>query len=344
MSHRNTAEFWKELAPEGDEPELRSRTPREKTRNHKPRPEIDQSLAQLAQADGGMGSFEFTYQATRHEKVWINESLGDFYEHRWIDDVLKLVKGGKEATVYLCQGSENLQSSLVAGKVYRPRKFRNLKKDYLYREGREELDEGGHRIYKDGDLKAIRQRTGYGRQLMHTSWLEHEFATLQKLYDAGVAVPKPYTSGHNAILMDYIGDVDLPAPPLAYIHLDRDEAKSLYQRVLRNIELMLAKDRVHADLSAYNILYWEGDIWLIDFPQAIDPEANPSAYLIFQRDVLRICEYFARKGVRSQPHRLAADLWTAYHHRLSPEVHPANLNAEDEADIAYWKAQVKTRA
>ena len=342
MSHRNTVELWQELAEAGDEtPQVQLRSPSGKSQNHKSKSRVDQALASLAQADGGRGNFDFTYQAARHEKAWISESLGDFYEHRWIDDVLRLVKGGKEATVYLCQASATLDAPLVAGKVYRPTMFRSLKNDYIYREGRQELDEGGHKLYKDRDLKAIRNRSSYGRQVMHTSWLEHELLTLQKLFAVGADVPKPYTSGHNAILMEYIGDENIPAPPLAFIHVDRDEASPLFDRVLHNIELMLSQDRIHADLSAYNILYWEGDIWLIDFPQAIEPEANPSAFRIFQRDVLRVCEYFTRHGVRCQPHRLAADLWTAYNHRLTPEVHPAYLNAEDEKDVAIWKAQSK---
>ncbi|MCU0484516.1 MAG: hypothetical protein MUC85_00265 [Anaerolineales bacterium] len=343
MSHRNTSELWQELAiEEGEIPEIQPRSPLGKSHTqNKPKPRIDQALARLAQADGGRGNFDFTYQAARHEKAWISESLGDFFEHRWIDDVLRLVKGGKEATVYLCQGSDNLGDALVAGKVYRPTMFRSLKNDYIYREGREELDEGGHKLYKEADRKAIRQRSSYGRQVMRTSWLEHELLTLNKLYDAGVDVPKPYTSGHNAILMQYIGDENMPASPLAFIKIDPDEAQQLFPRVVHNIELMLSQDRIHADLSAYNILYWDGDIWLIDFPQAIEPEANPSAYRIFQRDILRVCEYFSRHGVRCQPHRLAADLWTAFHHRLTPEIHPAYLDAEDEKDVAIWKAQNK---
>jgi RIO kinase 1 len=89
---------------------------------------------------------------------------------------------------------------------------------------------------------------------------------------------------------------------------------------------------VHGDLSAYNILYWEGQISLIDFPQAIDPEANRNAYRIFARDVARICEYFTRQGVSTNAGRLASDLWTAYGYPLQPEVDPRLLKDEDEAE------------
>ena len=46
------------------------------------------------------------------------------YDQGLITDVLARVRGGKEASVYRCQGRE--AGSLVAAKVYRPRRFRSL--------------------------------------------------------------------------------------------------------------------------------------------------------------------------------------------------------------------------
>ena len=299
-----------------------------------------ETLAQvIAQADG-REQFNFTYNASRHERVWILDSLGKFYDEKWLDDVLRLVKGGKEANVYQClaHGSvTGLENAYIAAKVYRPRLFRNLRNDALYREGRDNLDADGCVIIDDRMLRAIGKRTGFGKQLSHASWIEHEVKTMQTLHDAGADVPQVFASGHNAILMSYIGDADMAAPTLNSIELDRDEARPLFQRVLRNIEIMLANHRIHGDLSAYNILYWGGEITLIDFPQAIDPEINRSAFRIFERDVARVCEYFARQGVHSNPRKLAADMWTAHGHRLAAEVHPAYLDADDESDRAYWQ-------
>jgi RIO kinase 1 len=111
--------------------------------------------------------------------------------------------------------------------------------------------------------------------------------------------------------------------------------------VLHNIELMLANNRIHGDLSAFNILYWEGEITLIDFPQSMNPEQSPSTFQVFSRDVTRVCEYFARKGVRSNPHKLAADLWTGYRHRLYPEIDPHFLDDQSEADRQFWEKQLR---
>ena len=106
---------------------------------------------------------------------------------------------------------------------------------------------------------------------------------------------------------------------------------------MNNIELMLAHGRVHADLSAYNLLYWEGHLWLIDFPQAISPSGNLNAFRIFERDVTRICEYFSRQGVSADARRIAAQMWTAKRYRLGPEVDLRLLNPDDQADREYWE-------
>jgi RIO kinase 1 len=79
-----------------------------------------------------------------------------------------------------------------------------------------------------------------------------------------------------------------------------------------NIERMLACHRIHADLSAYNILYWDRSIKIIDFPQAVDPRINRHAESLLARDVERVCQYFGRQGLKTDAPALSADLWSRY--------------------------------
>lgn len=289
--------------------------------------------------DDSSHSFQFAYQAARFEEWWLLESLGDFYEHKWITDVLRRIKGGKEATVYLCRGSESTGAELVTAKVYRPRSLRNLKNDGIYRTGRTDLDEDGNALVKEADVNAIRKRSNYGEELRHQSWIAYEYKTLEMLYEAGADVPRPYAMEKNAILMEYIGDEDNAAPTLSGVTLDRDEVRPLFERVVHNIDLLLAKERIHGDLSGYNILYWDSDIKLIDFPQVVDPGVNPSAWVIFLRDVTRICQYFASQGLRHKPYKLAAELWTAHGYKVIQEVHPSHLDADNPKDRKLWEKQ-----
>jgi RIO kinase 1 len=306
--------------------------------SRKQRRSPEKVLAELADQVEGSENFEFTYNASRHERVWITDSLGGFFDQQWLYDVLRLLKGGKEASVYQCSADPNISAAFIAAKVYRPRRFRNLKKDHIYREGRDRLDADGKVIQDGGMQHAMNKRTAFGLELLHTSWIEHEFKTLQFLHAAGADVPIPYASGNNAILMEYIGDEDTPAPTMNSIELMSSEARPLFERVVHNIELMLANNRVHGDLSAYNILYWGGDITLIDFPQAIHPDRNQNAFAIFERDVRRICEYFARQGVLQDAHKLAVDLWKSHHHSLKPRFDLHLLDADNEGDRKFWEA------
>jgi len=324
-----------EFTPDRRSHRLFKRKPDRKPKRH----HADVEREMSSQSDG-RSDFNFTYHASCHEKAWLVHSLGEFYENRWIDDVLRLLKAGKEASVYQCLAHPSTGAGkYLAAKVYRPRMFRNLKNDHLYREGRADLDADGNVILDGGMQHAMHKRTAYGQELLHASWIEHEYQALGQLDAARVDVPTPYACDNNAILMEYIGDAITPAPTLNGIELEPEEAQPLFERLLQNVAVMLEHGRIHGDLSAYNILYWEGDIWLIDFPQAINPDENRNAYRIFERDIIRVCEYFARQGVVSAPRRIAAELWVANGRKLEPDVHPRLLDDRDEADVAYWHSQ-----
>jgi RIO kinase 1 len=293
--------------------------------------------------DDSRKSFTYTYKAARFEESWLLASLGYFYEQHWISDVLRKIKAGKEASVYLCRSGEQVTAPLVAVKVYRPRMLRNLRNDSLYREGRIELDEEGHEVHDTHSLHAIITRSNFGEQVRHQSWIAYEYTTLQALYEAGADVPHPYEMAPNAILMGYLGDEAISAPTLNEVDLEPGEAGPLFERLRHNLDLMLATGRVHGDLSAYNVLYWGEEIALIDFPQVISPNTNRNAYAIFERDVTRLCEYFIRQGLSLNPRRIAADLWTAHGYRVQPEVHPGLLDADNPGDRKLWKQVEKAK-
>jgi RIO kinase 1 len=301
------------------------------------RHEMDVSL--FIHAQEVSREFKFTYKAARFEEAWLLDSLVNVAEYNWISDVLHKVKVGKEASVYLCRSGSAIQAPYVAAKIYRPRSLRNLKNDSQYREGRADLDEDGSALWKEADVNAIIKRTSYGEEIRHRSWMAYEFKTLEMLHEAGADVPKPYAIEKNTILMDYIGDLGTPAPTLSTIRLEKDEALPLFERVIRNVDLLLANQRIHGDLSAYNILYWDGDITLIDFPQVVQPESNPAAWTIFLRDVTRVCQYFASQGIKRDARKLAGDLWISRGHKVVKEVHPGDLDADNPKDRKLWEKQ-----
>lgn len=300
---------------QADRKARRARNPRPDPRAKKGGNPDREAVDNMDQADVVLETgFKTTYEPARFERGWLLESLTSFYDQALISDVLSMVKGGKEASVYRCVANPATGHTILAAKVYRPRQFRNLRNDALYREGREYLaSEGGS--LNEGDqreMRAIRNKSNYGVQLQHGSWLNYEYTTLDMLYKAGAAVPQPIAMAENAILMGYIGDESMAAPTLSQVKLDPDESLPLFNQVIDTIQTMLKAGWIHGDLSAYNILYWDGQITVIDFPQVTSATANRSARAILGRDVQRVCEYFIRQGVRCD-HRVVLDrLWKTY--------------------------------
>lgn len=286
----------------------------DKLRQKNVRPYVAKQTAQSEFVDeaGLEDTFETSYTPARFEKIWLKDSLQTFYLEGIITDVLMLVKGGKEANVYLCQAHPSTGYELLAAKVYRPQQFRNLRNDSTYREGREILDgeRGGVVEKRDSrEMRALKKKTAFGSQMLHQSWLGYEYNTLAKIHGLGAAVPKPVSMGENAIVMEYVGDRQMAAPILGSVTLDAGKVEPLFAEVIRNIEIMLTSELIHGDLSGYNILHWNDGIALIDFPQVTSALSNRNAFRIFLRDVTRVCEYFESQGKATNAEKLARDLW-----------------------------------
>ena len=112
--------------------------------------------------------------------------------------------------------------------------------------------------------------------------------------------------------MEYFGEVNRPAPTLNGVTLRREQAQPMFDRLLWHVELMLSHNRVHGDLSAYNVLYWEERAIVIDFPQAVSALSNPHAPRLLHRDIERLCQYFTRYGVEAESGLLAREMWAKF--------------------------------
>jgi RIO kinase 1 len=240
---------------------------------------------------------------TSSQREWLDINLTPL-RGEWITDILQTVKSGKEATVYCCAAHPSTGVDLLAAKVYRPYVSRMIKNDAIYREGRSFRDKGYRR--------AIERGSRWGRQVQISSWIEHEFQTLSLFHDVGVDVPAPYTHVGHTILMEYLGDENNPAPMLSRAQLSAEKARPLFERILQNVERMLACGYVHADLSAYNILYWKGKATIIDLPQAVDAYRNQSAFFLLHRDIDRLYRFFQRHRIEAAPFALADEMWKRY--------------------------------
>ncbi|MDQ6644012.1 MAG: hypothetical protein M3Y76_06145 [Chloroflexota bacterium] len=244
---------------------------------------------------------ELEEQEILAQKDPVQEALDYFFAEGMITEILYEVKRGKEATVYCCQAHPSTGAELLAAKIYRSRNNRGFKNDAIYQEGR---------VITNGQLRrAVQNKSRFGRQVQFGMWVNHEFDVLTALYRAGADVPQPIARTQSAILMEYFGDRERAARSLQSSELSRMEARVVFDNLLRNIELWLAHNYIHGDLSGYNILYWQGQAKIIDFPQAVDPRFNSNALFLLTRDIEKVCQYVARFNLEYDGRRIAEHLW-----------------------------------
>lgn len=231
----------------------------------------------------------------------LREAISVYFDKGLITEVISVLKSGKEATVYACRAGPRLGGRTLAVKVYRSLEHRQFRNDSAYREGR---------VILSGRVRrAVASRSEFGKQAAFGMWQGMEAAYLRELHAAGVDVPRVIDSEGSTIVMAFIGHGDDPAPQLRSVRLTEPEACRVWERVVWNVRRMLAMNRIHGDLSPYNILWHEGRPWIIDVPQMVDPRENPNARTFLERDLEHVQRHLGRFAPLPDPWKLGAHLW-----------------------------------
>jgi RIO kinase 1 len=203
---------------------------------------------------------------------------------------LGILKTGKESEVHLVARTGGGRTVLLAEKRFLARDRRLFRDDYTYRG-----------VWGNGSRRedrAMKKNTRYGHEAMHARWIANEWGNLVHLHAAGVTVPPPVELLDDGYRMAFIGDGAEAAPRLSAVDLDPATAKRIWNELLDEVTVMVAADRVHGDLSAYNVLWWQERAVLIDFSQTVDVIAHPAARDLLLRDIDALGGYFTRRGVR----------------------------------------------
>jgi RIO kinase 1 len=209
-----------------------------------------------------------------------------------VDGELGILKTGKEADVFLLERTlpATGRTCLLAAKRYRDGDHRLFHRDAGYLEGR--------RVKASRELRAMRHRTGFGRNLIAQQWAVAEFAALSGLWAAGAPVPYPVQRIGTELLMEFIGDADgTAAPRLHQLRPDPRELAELWRQLVDAMVILARGGYAHGDLSAYNLLVHGGELVLIDLPQLVDVVANPQGRTFLRRDVATVCKWFRSRGL-----------------------------------------------
>ena len=232
----------------------------------------------------------------------------------YVERDLGSLKSGKEAEVFVVERTHGARSCLLAHKRYRPRtvsqkgelaalgfqRGNRFMNDLAYRDGR--------KFAKSRDQRAAERMTNYGKKLLTGRWTGHELDMMQQAWRADVNVPYPVGARGDGLLMQFIGDADRAAPRLAEARLGAAEIGLARTQLVDNLRLLVGAGFVHADLSAYNLMWWQDQLWLIDFPQAVDVTTNPHALDYLYRDLANVCAWFGRHGAAIEMDDLYAEL------------------------------------
>jgi RIO kinase 1 len=123
-------------------------------------------------------------------------------------------------------------------------------------------------------------------------------------------VPYPVEQTERGLMMEFIGDEEQAAPKLAQARLSTDELASAWEQLTASLVALTMAGYVHADLSTYNLLWWEGRVVMIDLPQAVEFTTNSDAFDLLHRDVANVGDWFSRHGVPVDVEAVYAELVT----------------------------------
>ncbi len=218
-----------------------------------------------------------------------------------IDEVLRSLKSGKEATVYVVRSGERL----LCAKVYRDMRQRSFQKRAQYQEGR--------KIRGSRQARAMGKSTRFGRKEQESAWKNAEVDALYRLVAADVRVPRPYGYFHDVLLMEMVTDASGdPAPRLGEIDLSADTALEYHAFLIRQVVRMLAIGLIHGDLSEFNVLVGQDGPVIIDLPQVVNAAGNNGALAMLQRDVNNLRGTLGRFAPQLLNTQYAREMWSLF--------------------------------
>jgi RIO kinase 2 len=127
----------------------------------------------------------------------------------------------------------------------------------------------------------------------HCPWLiasrksaEREYEAL-KILHSNVSVPLPIDQNRHTVVMSLINGQNLNRCSL-------EAPEEVLDEILDNVRNAYRAGVIHADLSEFNILMEDSNVFLIDWPQWIGT-SHPNAETILSRDIDNLLAFFLRK-------------------------------------------------
>jgi len=229
--------------------------------------------------------------------------LEPLLEDGLIDDVVRQLMSGKEATVYVVRCGDDVRCA----KVYKEANKRSFRQSVDYTEGR--------KVKSSRQSRAMEKGSKFGRKAQEEAWQSAEVDALYRLTAAGVRVPKPFNFYEGVLLMELVTDANgNAAPRLNDVELTAEQARIYHRALIQEVVRMLCAGIVHGDLSEFNILLSQDGPVIIDLPQAVDAAGNNQAKGMLERDVDNLASYFGRFAPELLTSQYGKEIWALYAH------------------------------
>jgi RIO kinase 1 len=240
-----------------------------------------------------------------------------------IDEVVRSLKSGKEATVYVVRSG----SQMRCAKVYRNMAQRSFQKRAQYQEGR--------KVRGSRQARAISKSTRFGRKEQEAAWKNAEVDALYQLVAAGVRVPKPHGYFDGVLIMELVTDATgSPAPRLGEIELSGETAREYHRILIRQVVRMLCIGLIHGDLSEFNVLVTADGPVIIDLPQAVNAAGNNAALAMLERDVNNLRTTLGRFAPELLTTEFAREMWSLFEQgELRPDTELSGIFVRDETVV-----------
>jgi RIO kinase 1 len=239
-----------------------------------------------------------------------------------IDEVVRALKSGKEATVYLVRAGTHTRCA----KVYRDAVHRSFKNRAQYQEGR--------KIRGSRHARAIAKGSRFGRREQESVWKNVEVDALYKLAAAGVRVPQPVGYFNDVLIMELVTDeAGYPAPRLGEVELSAETAREYHDALMQDVVRMLCIGLIHGDLSEFNVLVDTRGPVIIDLPQVANASGNNGAFEMLQRDVNNLRGTLGRFAPELLTTEYAREIWALYEKGdLHPQSKLTGMFTRDESE------------